>query len=192
MTVFDHLTERTNDTRFVFEIHGQIGFVPFAKNPQAFKVLALSVDLFECIRTAACAESGFVDVFSGLAYIGFNLVFDWQTMAVPARNIRRVIAVELSAFDNHVLDDFVDCVADVDFTIGVGRAIVQNECLFPVCRCGTNLFIQIHLLPAREHFGFALGQISTHREIGLGKVQSCFVVTHLESRIFALMCIQLA
>ncbi len=57
----------------------------------------------------------------------FNRVFDWQAVAVPAGDVLRVKAGQLARFDDHVFQDLVDCVADVQFAVGVGWAIVQHK-----------------------------------------------------------------
>jgi hypothetical protein len=54
-------------------------------------------------------------------------VLDRQAVAVPARCVERVEAFQLAALDDHVLEDLVDRVADVDLAVGVRRAVVQDE-----------------------------------------------------------------
>ena len=57
----------------------------------------------------------------------FDRVFDRQAMAVPPGDVLRVKTGELAALDDHVLEHLVQRVADVQFAVGVRRAIVQNE-----------------------------------------------------------------
>jgi hypothetical protein len=54
-------------------------------------------------------------------------VLDRQAVAVPARDVLRVHALELARLDDHVLEDLVDRVAHVDLAVGIGRAVVQDE-----------------------------------------------------------------
>src|SRR5690606_443252 len=56
-----------------------------------------------------------------------DLVLDGQAVAVPARNVDGVHAFELARLDDHVLEDLVDGVPDVDVAVGIGRAVVQDE-----------------------------------------------------------------
>src|SRR5690606_40899703 len=50
-----------------------------------------------------------------------------QAMAIPARHVGGVEAGQGARADDHVLDDLVNRVADVDAAVGVGRAVVQDE-----------------------------------------------------------------
>ena len=54
-------------------------------------------------------------------------VLDRQAVAVPARRVARVEAGELARLDDHVLQDLVGGVADVQLAVRVGRAVVQDE-----------------------------------------------------------------
>ena len=57
----------------------------------------------------------------------FNRVFNGQAVAVPARNVLCVKACQLLGLDDHVFEDFVQGVANVQIAIGVGWAIVQHK-----------------------------------------------------------------
>ena len=98
-------------------------------------------------------------------------------MAVPARHIGRVEAAQRARFDDHVFEDLVDCVTDVDLAVGVGRAVVQDEggCAAPR---GTNLAVDVLVLPAGQHLGLAGGQVRLHGELRLRQVQRVLVVSH--------------
>ena len=64
---------------------------------------------------------------------------------------------------------------DVQVTVGVGRTIVKNE-LFAAFTGFTLAPINIHFLPALEHFRLALSQTGLLLEVGLGKVKRRFIV----------------
>jgi hypothetical protein len=61
------------------------------------------------------------------AVLLLDRVLDRQAVAVPARDVLRVEALELALLDDHVLEDLVDRVAHVDLAVGIGRAVVQDE-----------------------------------------------------------------
>ena len=54
----------------------------------------------------------------------FNGIFDRQTMAIPSGDVLRVKASQLARFDDHVFQYFVQCMADVQFAVRIGRAIM--------------------------------------------------------------------
>ena len=92
-----------------------------AQHAQALEVFALLVDLLGGIRPAL----GLHVVTAQVAAVQlFDSVLDRQTMAVPAGNVLRIKARELLALDDHVLEHFVQRVADVQLAVGVGGAIV--------------------------------------------------------------------
>ena len=100
----------------------------------------------------------------------FNRVFNRQTVAVPAWNIGRVKTHQLAGFDDHVFQNLIDGVTNVDVAIGIGRAVVQHK--FGRTRAGrTQLLINAFFFPLLHPFRFAFGQIATHREGRIGQVQ---------------------
>ena len=105
----------------------------------------------------------------------FDGVFNRQTVAVPAGDVLRVKARELFGLDDHVFQHFVQRVADVQFAVGVGRAVVQHK-----QRCAlaghTQFFVQALLVPLLGPSGFAFGQVTPHGERGVHHVQCGTVV----------------
>src|SRR5512138_1399358 len=86
-----------------------------------------------------------------------------------SRHARRIEAVERARLDDDVLEDLVDRVADVDRTVRIGRAVVQDE-RRTALRDGAELLVGAVLLPPREHLGLATGEVGLHREGRLGQV----------------------
>ena len=54
----------------------------------------------------------------------FNGVFDWQTMAIPTGDVLRIKASQLARFDDHVLQYFIERMANVQFAVRIGRAVM--------------------------------------------------------------------
>ena len=48
-------------------------------------------------------------------------------MAIPARNIRHILAAHGLEFEDGILEDLVECRADVHIAISKGRAVMQYE-----------------------------------------------------------------
>ena len=102
-------------------------------------------------------------------------VFNRETVAVPARHVNRVQAFELARFDDHVLEHFVDGVADVNFAVGIRRSVVQHK-----LRCAqahiAQLFVNAFVFPGLDPARLALGQVAAHRERRVGQVQGAAVI----------------
>ena len=111
----------------------------------------------------------------------FDGVFDRQAVAIPARHINRIHALELARLDDHVLEYFVDGVADVDLAVGVRWAIVQHK-LRPALAHIAQLFVNAFVFPSLDPARLAFGQVAAHRERRVGQVQGAavigFVVRH--------------
>ena len=82
-------------------------------------------------------------------------------MAVPAGNVLRIKASQLAAFDDHVFEHFIQRMADVQFAIGIRRAVVQHKQRLAVA-CHAQLFVQTLLGPAFGPGRLALGQVAAH------------------------------
>ncbi len=163
----DHLGQRPHFAGFVGEVHGQVGIVPVSEYAEADEFLLLHRHLFGGVGPAQ-----FAHLVGGqaLAVGDFDLVFDGQTVAVPARHVGRVEASQGLGADDDVLEDLVEGMAQVQVAVGVGRAVVQDE-LGPAGRSLADFLIELALLPVGDPFGFALGEIAAHREGRVGQVQ---------------------
>ena len=153
ITITEHFAERANLVRFGAEVHGQVGIIPIAQHTQTDEILFLARHLFGGIGTTQLAH------FVGrqiTAVLLFNLVFDGQTMAVPARHILRIKACQHLRTNDDVLENLVDRMTDMDVAIGIGRTIVQHKARAPF-RVLLDLLIQPTLLPVGNPARFALG-----------------------------------
>ena len=114
---------------------------------------------------AAAAKAGL-----GLAYVPVAMVAE-------ALENGRLIRV-LKPFSHDVFQDFIEGMANVNCTVSVGRAVVQDEFWAARERCAL-LAVNIVVLPESEDFRLALRQIAAHREISGGQIQSVFIVSHV-------------
>jgi hypothetical protein len=48
-------------------------------------------------------------------------------VAVPTGDVLRVKACELLGLDDHVFEHFIECVANMQFAVGIGWAVVQHK-----------------------------------------------------------------
>ena len=104
-----------------------------------------------------------------------DLVLDRQPVAVPARHVTRVVAGELARLDDHVLEDLVDRMPDVQRAVGIRRAVVQHEQRRAAARVAQPA-VQALRLPLRDPARLAPGQVAAHRERRVGQVERLAVV----------------
>jgi hypothetical protein len=103
----------------------------------------------------------------------FDLDLDRHAVAVPARHIGRVEAGDGARLDDHVLEDLVDGVAQVDVAVGIRRAVVQHEHRAALGGLAHAL-VDFLVLPLLDPARLALGQVAAHRERGVGHVDRVF------------------
>ena len=105
----------------------------------------------------------------------FDGVFNRQAVAVPTGDVLRIKASQLAGLDDHVLEHFVEGVANVQLAIGIGRPIVQHKQGLAQAR-QAQFFVQTLVRPGFGPSGFAFGQVSAHGKRGVGQVQAGAVV----------------
>ena len=105
----------------------------------------------------------------------FNRVFNWQAVAVPARHVHRVQPLELARLDDHVFQNLVDRMTDMDLAVGIRRAIVQHK-LFCTAARDAQLFVNAFVFPFLGPARLALGQVAAHRKRRVGQVQGAAVI----------------
>jgi hypothetical protein len=106
-----------------------------------------------------------------------RLALDRQPVHVPARHEVRVLAVEQVDLHQRVLEEAVEEGTHVQVAVGVRRPVVQHErraALRAVAR--EALEVGVLLGPPAHPVRLALGQLGSHRKIGLGQVEGRAVV----------------
>ena len=174
----EELAHLAHDLRLGGVGHGEIAPVPVAENAEADELRHLRVDPAVGESAAAPAEFGDGDripVDPALAVLHLDLPFDRQPVTVPPRDVMGVAAAHLRDAVDHVLEDFVERVADVDGAVGVGRPVMQDELLAP--RAGrAQAAPQVDVAPAFQEPGLAPRQPRLHRKRGARKEQRRFVI----------------
>ena len=179
--VHQEFLEFRRDDPLGAKIHGEIGPVPIAGDAQPLEFLALHIDPAFGEPAAFLPEIDEIQLIlvEALgAVLLLDLPFDGQAMAVPARNVARVIAHHLLAAHHHVLEDLVESMADMKMPIGIGRAIMQREGRAPF-RPRAQAIIDADLFPTGKPFGLAPGQARAHRKIGLRQIERVFVIKRI-------------
>src|SRR5467141_607889 len=136
--------------------HRQIGIIPPAENPEALEIFLVLLDIARGELTAELAKlSGGNFPFS--AELFFNLCFNRQAVAVPARYVRRVMSCHAPGPDNQIFEDFVEAGTQVDFSGGVGWAVMQDKERLAFASFEDAL-VDVCAVPGLELLGLVLGQ----------------------------------
>ena len=177
VAITNDFAQRADDVGFGFEVHGQVRMRPVAQHAETDKVFTLAIDLLGGIFAALSAEFGSGKFLTRLAVFLLHFQLDRQTVAVPARNVRRVIARQSFGLNDNVFQNLVYRVTNMNAAIRIRRAIMQNEGFFAFFGC-TNDAVQVIIGPTRQHSRFAFGEVATHREPCFRQIQGRFIVTH--------------
>ena len=151
---------------FVVAGHGLVGRVPAAEAADALELRGLQIDIL--LRVGAAGIQHLRDRHLKLfaAQLLVHLDLDGQAVAVVAGNVGSVKAGHGLRLDDEVLEALVQRVAQVDGTIGVGRAVVEE--IGRAALAGlAQLVIKAQRGPAGQPKWFILGQIGLHGKGGL-------------------------
>ena len=160
-----------DDRRLGVEVHRQIGMRPVGADPQSLELFALDVHPVLGIGAALgskLADRDLILVELLLSILLLHLPLDRKPVAVPARNIRGILAEQGLGAHDHVLDRMVERMADVDVAVGVGRTVVEDELLAPGAVLA-NLLVQSFGFPALKDRRLLLRQPGLHRKVGARK-----------------------
>ena len=169
VSLFGHLAEYFYLLGFKLWCKRQVRIFPVSPDAKPFKLLPLQVHVLKREFLAKSTELGyrfFVPVYAQFLYC---LRFNGQTMGVPTRYIGRIVSIHGFGFHNNILEYLVQGLAQVNVTIGVGRAVMKYELLFP------RMFFKIpsvYVFPVPEfnHFRFLCRKICPHRKVCLWQV----------------------
>ena len=103
--------ETTQLFRLVTGIHRDIGLIPVTERAKSLEVCALSLDLYGRILSAGFPEVSRTQFIEGFTLLSFYLVFDWQTVAIPTWNVRRIESGQSPRLDDDVLQHLIESVA---------------------------------------------------------------------------------
>ena len=128
--VHQEFSDLCRDARLGIVGHRRIGVVPIAHDTKAFEFLALDVNPMVCELTAFLAElrnRNLILILAFGAVLLFDLPLDRQAVAIPTRYIIRVFTHHLLRSVDHIFQDLVQGVTDMEIAVRVWRAIMQNK-----------------------------------------------------------------
>lgn len=115
-----------------------------------------------------------------------DLHFDRHAVAVPARNVRGLEALKGLFLEDHVLEDLVDGVTDVDVAVGVGRTVMKDE-LLGVAAGVDDAFVDVLFIPLPDPFGSRLGRLPRIGNGVSGRLSGYFLVSAADPASFAMV-----
>ena len=104
----DELAERPRDVRLIARVHRQVVVVPVAEDHQPLELARHHVDEAAGVVTAGAANLGHRHVALLRAELAIDFQLDRQTVAVVARQVRRVEAGHRPRLDDEVLENLVE------------------------------------------------------------------------------------
>lgn len=168
--LLEEVVEGLDDGGLIGERHREVGIVPAAEDADALELGPLQVHVFLRVLAAGLADGEGVHLQLFAAQLLVYLDLDRQAVAVPAGDVGGVETGHGLGLDDKILDALVECVAKVDGSIGVRRAIVQDV-LGGAGPGGANLGVKFLLLPRGQAYRLVDREIGLHGEGGLGQVQ---------------------
>ena len=117
----------------------------------------------------------FVFVFAFFAVLLFDFPLNRQAVTIPTWDIAGVFAHHLLTAHDHILEDFVQRMTNMQMSIRIRRAIMQGKGR-TARRLGAQLIVNANLGPLFEPLRLALGQAGTHWEIRFRQVQRLFIL----------------
>ena len=176
--VLEEVEECLGDAGLVDGVHGGVGLGPAAEDAHADELGALEVEVLLGVLAAGAADGHGVHFELFAAELLVNLDFDGEAVAVPAGDVGGVESGHGLGFDDEVLEGFIEGVAEVDGSVGVGRAVVED--VAGGAGSGTaNLAVKVRAGsispgPGGEAQGLVDGQAGLHGEGGLREIQGGF------------------
>ncbi len=111
---------------FIFIVHGQVGIFPIAQDAEALEFLLLDVNEFGGIRAAFLAHLQLAHLVLFGTEVFLHLQLDREAVAVPPRHVGGAETLHPFDFQYDVLEGFVERMADMDMSVGVGGAVMQD------------------------------------------------------------------
>ena len=175
--LLDEFAERADDGRLIREVQRLVGVIPRPDHAEPLEVAALDVHVLLRVGAAGAAEIRRAHLLLLRPELAVDLQLDWQAVAIPAGDVRRVEAQHVVRLDDEVLEDLVERVPHVDLAVGVRRAVVEQVFLRALAG-GANLAVEVHLLPAGDGVRLSRLQVRLHREGRPRQVAGVFPIRH--------------
>jgi len=169
----DEGVEEADHRGLVLVIEGGVRPLPVAEDAQALEVGALGIEELFGVQAAFLPDLELGHALLARAELLVDLVLDGQAVAVPAGDVGAVKTRHGPALDHEVLEDLVQCRAQVDVAVGVGRTVVQDVGL-AAGAAFQDALVDAGILPFFQHLGLFLAELGLHGKVGARQVQRIF------------------
>ena len=178
-----HLAEDLDLLSLEAGVHGLVGVLPVGHHAQALEALHLDADILLGIGMAGGAEIGDAHGLAVELLLLDDGALDGHAMVVPAGDIGGVAAPHGVGPGDDVLQGLIQGMTHVEAAVGERRAVVEGKAGFALVLF-QQLIVEVHILPALEHFRLPLGQARPHGEVGLGQIDGLVVIHDASPFIF--------
>ena len=181
-----HFGKSADLRSFKIGIQSDIGMIPIAGHAQTTELFLLRFHIAQCKLFAAVAEHQLIGIATIQAQSIDRLGFNRQTMGIPAGHVRRVITAHRFIFNDHILEHFIQSMAQMNIAVGIRRPVMEDE-FWLAGVLFQNAAVNAHFIPLLQNSRFLLRQVAAHFKIGLRQIQSCAVfvlfllVSHVSS-----------
>jgi len=134
------------DCGLVAVVHGYVRFFPQSYTAEPFKLFSLDINEALCVCPAPMPNVKFRQRSLFFLHFFLDLVFYWQSMAVPSRNVVCTKTCHEFGFDNNIFKDFIQSGPEVDMTVCIRRAVMENE-KWMIGSPFYEFAIQLHIFP---------------------------------------------
>src|SRR5437763_865081 len=145
--------------------------LPITEHTEAFELLALKVDI---LQRESFGSSPHLE-WRKVARLFHDFVFNRQSVAIPARHVRRALTEHRLRFHDEIFENLIERGAHVDIAVGKRRAVVQHE-QFTIFARRLNLLIKVGVVPLLEQLRLARPQIRLHWKIRAREINRVFVI----------------
>ena len=168
-------SEGACDLGLVREVHRAVRLVPGAEDSETLEVFALLVDPPLGVLPAREPDRHVGHLALLRSELLVDVALDGEAVTVPARDVGRVETEERTAAHDEILEDLVHRGADVDLSVRVRRAVVEEKGRRALAG-GADAAVEVPVHPARESRGLPLREVRPHGELRLREKEGGFPV----------------
>ena len=150
--------------------------IPVSNAAKALELIALTVEIRHR-KLAADLSQFHIGNRGGItdARLFASLEFRGKTMRIPTGHIRSLESRHIAMTHNDILKRFIQSRTEMNITVGIRRAVMQNEHGLTLVLLH-QLLVDSILLPLLQHRGLALRESCLHRKFCFREIQRLFVI----------------
>mmetsp|Transcript_52390 Transcript_52390/g.104099 ORF Transcript_52390/g.104099 Transcript_52390/m.104099 type:complete len:308 (+) Transcript_52390:1063-1986(+) len=165
MSFEEHVAKDADLSCFILRLQCEVGLLPIAPHTVPPEGVALLRDRLFGERSGFFAQLQRRQLLAlFLLHALQHLELDWEPMAVPARYVANLAALQQLVTVDDILKDLVERMANVQIAVGVRRAIMQHKHLTWIVR--RKCLVDACLVPKSLQFWLAHGCHGALAEIG--------------------------